>query len=98
MLEMKKKTGMKAEYQSGWSFPGAIRNSEPRADWWSVDRITPAIVMATVIRIAHLLVLRALSHSRIAGLNSSNWTVRYVATCQATRNRTDVGPKETAIG
>src|SRR3989337_3676552 len=98
MLETKKKTGMNAEYHSGWSWPGAIRNSAPRADWWSVERITPAIVIATVIRIAHFRVRRAWIHSRIAGLNSSSWTVRYVATCQATRHRTDVGPKDTAIG
>src|SRR5512145_3542481 len=98
MLEMKKKTGMKGEYQSGWTLPGAMRNRAPRADWWSVDRITPAIVMPTVIMIAHFRVRRALIHSRIAGLNSRSWTVRYVATCHATRNRTEGGPYETAIG
>src|SRR5512145_2190485 len=98
MLEMKWKTGMKGEYQSGWTLPGAMRNRAPRADWWSVDRITPAIVMPIVIMSAHFRVRRALIHSRIAGLNSSNWTVRYVATCHATRKSTDVGPYETAIG
>ena len=67
---------MYVEYQSGWIFPGANRNMPPSADWWSVDRIIPAMVIPIVTIVAHLRVLRAFSHSKIAGLNSINWTVR----------------------
>ncbi len=33
MLDTKKRTGMFAEYQSGWIFDGAMRKSAPSPDW-----------------------------------------------------------------
>ncbi len=46
IAEMKKKMKMKPEYQSGWSFVGARRNSEPSALWCIVENITDRTVSA----------------------------------------------------
>ena len=42
----KKKMKMNGEYQSGWSFVGARRNSEPSALWCIVENITERTVSA----------------------------------------------------
>ena len=43
MLEQKKKIGSSGEYHSGCSLAAASRNIPPRADWCSVESITPKI-------------------------------------------------------
>ena len=92
IADTKKNTGIYGEYQSGCSFDGAIRNSAPSEDWCSVERTTPKMVSKSV---SLIMILRAFfrpSHSRAAGENSTNKTVRYRATQAATSNRRDVVP------
>src|SRR5512135_513492 len=98
MLEVRKSTGIYELYHRGCNFPGTSRYIAPSADWCSVERMMPAIVMPIVSITAHLRTLCDLSHSRIAGLNSTSWTVRYVATCHATRNSTDCVPNPMIMG
>jgi hypothetical protein len=56
---MKANTGRNAEYQWGWSFPGARRNRAPSATGAS---ITPPTVIPMVSITAHFLERLALIH------------------------------------
>src|SRR5512133_1394938 len=47
MALTKKKMKMYCEYQSGWSFVGARRKSDPSADWCIVEKMTDSTVRAT---------------------------------------------------
>ena len=74
--ETKKRMGRIGEYQSGCSFDGAIKKSAPRDDWCRVDSTTPKMVSK---RVSFIMMLRAFfrpSHSKAAGENSTNNTVR----------------------
>ena len=66
---------MNGEYQSGCSFVGAIRNSAPSDDWWSVESITPKTVRPMVIFTAHMRARVQPSHSNTGGRNSMKRTV-----------------------
>ena len=89
---------MKGEYQSGWSFPLVMRNSDPSDDWCSVLRTTPSTVSATVALSAQRRARLIPSHSNTAGLNSSASTVAYSITHQATSKSTEVTPWEKRMG
>jgi hypothetical protein len=91
MADVKKKTGNSGEYQSGWSFSGTIRYSDPSEDWWRVERITPTMtkgmVTARRIRRGH----SRFNFSKTTGENSRASTVVYSITHQATSNMTERG-------
>ena len=71
--ETKKNTGSRLEYQSGCSFCGMIRNSEPSDDWCSVERSTPASTSGTVILFQ---MTRAFPHRRRCQTDGANSSAR----------------------
>ncbi len=64
----KKKMKMKGVYQSGWSFVGARRKSEPSALWCMVENITDRTVSA-------MSVFFMIRWSRVQPSHSKNGTV-----------------------
>ncbi len=92
MADIKKKTGRNGEYQSGCNLVGAMRKSAPKADWCRVERMAPNAVAPMVNPVIQLRTFLRPSHSKMAGLNSMNWTVKYKATCHPTKNITEVTP------
>src|ERR1039458_6596708 len=85
----KKKMGNRGVYHSGRSLVGTMRNSEPRDDGCSVERITPQMTNGTVIacttrdsRIQPIL-------SRRIGANSTDNTPVYNITHHDTSKSTE---------
>ena len=75
IAEMKKNTKMKGVYQSGWSFVGASRNSEPSALWCIVENITESTVSPmSALRITAWSFFQP-SHSKAGTVNSRRSTV-----------------------
>jgi len=83
---MRKRAGKTGVYQSGCKVSGIRRNTEPRADWCSVEMIIPAImsgisILLTIFNgILHLIRLTTgkfnpSSRSNTAGLNSKARTI-----------------------
>src|SRR5512146_336118 len=89
IAEMKKKMKMNPEYQSGWSFVGASRKSEPSALWCIVENITERTVSAMSVFFMTPCSFFQPSHSKNGTVNSRKSTVVYIVTHQATSNSAD---------
>ncbi len=72
---MKKNTGRKGEYHSGFSFSGNIRNRVPSVDWCSVESTKPAMMTESMIARTIFNGRCQLNFSNTIGLNSTPRTV-----------------------
>ena len=69
----KKNTGRNAEYHSGWSLLGVMRNREPRDDWCMVESTTPNTVSGMVMASTTFLIFLSAGRMRFRNLYREGW-------------------------